>query len=315
MSRITQEMKYRESVVKFALKWGVAKTSRKFNRHRSYIYFWKKRYDGTITSLAGKSKRPKSHPQEHTLAEIKLIRDMRAKNKTLGLIEFWLKLGERGYTRTVAGLYRMMQKLGLMVKITLQSKYTPKPYQQMTFPGERVQIDVKVVPRQCLLGQTATGEKYYQYTAIDEYSRIRYVAGFDGQNTYSSTLFLKQAATYFKKHHHFTIQCVQTDNGTEFTNRFVSGQTHLPTLFDTACAALNIHHKLIKPYTPRHNGKVERSHKEDQKRFYTQSVFFDFADFKQQLKHHLWKSNNMPMRPLGYKSPVAFLRLNSVRYV
>ncbi len=132
MSRITQEMKYRESIVKFALRFGVGKASRKYNRHRSYIYFWKARYDGTILSLAGLSKKPKSHPNEHTVEEIKLIRDMRAKNQDLGLIEFWLKLLDRGYRRTVTGLYRVMQKLGMIVKIIIKPKYIPKPYESMT---------------------------------------------------------------------------------------------------------------------------------------------------------------------------------------
>ncbi len=183
----------------------------------------------------------------------------------------------------------------------------------MTFPGERVQIDVKEVPKGCLV-DAPEGLKLYQYTAIDEYSRVRYVEGFLEQNTYSSAVFLKHVSAYFKKYYHFKIECVQTDNGTEFTNRFISGKTHLPTLFDQTCEKLNIYHKLIKPYTPRHNGKVERSHREDQKRFYRKHTFFNFSDFKRQLKLHLWKSNNIPMRPLGYKSPVVFLR-ESVQYV
>ncbi len=150
---------------------------------------------------------------------------------------------------------------------------------------------------------------------MDEYSRVRYIEGFDEQSTYTSAVFLRHVTAYFKKNHHFTVKCVQTDNGKEFTNRLISGKTNLPTLFDRVCTELNIYHKLIKPYTPRHNGKVERSHREDQKRFYNHHLFFNYSDFKRQLKLHLWKSNNMPMRPLGYKSPVAFLRLQSVQYV
>jgi len=53
-------------------------------------------------------------------------------------------------------------------------KYIPKPYEQMKYPGERVQIDVKFVPAACLVG-AAKGSRYYQYTAIDEFSRYRYL--------------------------------------------------------------------------------------------------------------------------------------------
>ena len=300
--------------MKFALRYGVGKASRKFNRSRSYIYFWRKRYDGTIQSLAGKSKKPRSHPSSHTLSEIKLISDMRAKNKELGLIEFWLKLVERGYQRSAGGLYRVMQRLGMMVKIMLKPKYIPKPYEQMTRLGERVQMDVKVVPSSCLV-DAPDGLRLYQFTAIDEYSRLRYVEGFAEKSTHTAAVFLAHAFAYYKKQYSFAIECVQTDNGTEFTNRLNTGRSHLPTLFDRTCEKLGIYHKLIKPYTPRHNGKVERSHREDQKRFYSRRCFFNLSDFKKQLKLHLWKSNNMPMRPLGYKSPVAFLRLHSVQYV
>ena len=65
------------------------------------------------------------------------------------------------------------------------------------------------------------------------------------------------------------MECVQTDNGFEFTNRFSNSKRDLPTLFEKTAAELGIRHKLIRPYTPRHNGKVERSHREDQKRFYS----------------------------------------------
>ena len=59
------------------------------------------------------------------------------------------------------------------------------------------------------------------------------------------------------------MECVQTDNGFEFTNRFSNSKRDFPTLFETIASQLGIRHKLIRPYTPRHNGKVERSHRED----------------------------------------------------
>ncbi|HJA68799.1 MAG TPA: integrase core domain-containing protein, partial [Firmicutes bacterium] len=64
-----------------------------------------------------------------------------------------------------------------------------------------------------------------------------------------------------------------------------------------------IRHKLIRPYTPRHNGKVERSHREDQKRFYGSRRFYSLADFGAQLAAHQNRSNNSPMRPLAWLSP------------
>ena len=71
-----------------------------------------------------------------------------------------------------------------------------------------------------------------------------------------------------------TVECVQTDNGFEFTNRFSNSKRDLPTRFELTAQRLGIRHKLIRPYTPRHNGKVERSHREDQRCFYaSQDVY------------------------------------------
>ena len=104
-----------------------------------------------------------------------------------------------------------------------------------------------------------------------------------------------------------TVECVQTDNGFEFTNRFSNSKRDIPTLFESTAAELGIRHKLIRPYTPRHNGKVERSHREDQKRFYATHRFWSLADFGGQLAAHQSRSNSRPMRPLDWFSPRDFL--------
>ena len=80
MNSITQDARYRYSIMQYAEKYGVARASRKYNKSRSYIYFWKKRYDGSMESLLCQSRRPHSHPREHTQQELKLIRDMRRRN-------------------------------------------------------------------------------------------------------------------------------------------------------------------------------------------------------------------------------------------
>lgn len=106
----------------------MSRASWKYNRSRSYFYFWKSRWGGSMESLACQSQRPHSHPNQHTEAELKLIRDMRHPES----------------------LWRVMRKLGMITPKEKKKAYTPKPYQQMTYPGQRVQVDVKVVPRCCI---------------------------------------------------------------------------------------------------------------------------------------------------------------------
>jgi len=238
---------------------------------------------------------------------------MRGHNPKLGLMEFWFKLRDRGYQRHYVSLYRVMRRQGLFSAEKKEHKrYTPKPYEKMNRPGERLQVDVKIVPRDCIVGQN--GRKYYQYTAIDEFSRLRYLGAFEEANTYSSFIFIQNAIRWYAKQG-IQVECVQTDNGFEFTKRL--GRTKDDenlTLFEQFLQLRNIRHKFIKPYTPRHNGKVERSHREDNKRFYSSTKFFSLKDFAIQLRRHNQRSNNIPMRPLSFSSPIQFLK-NNVQYV
>ena len=304
---ITQDMAYRQSLMKYAEKHGVKKASRKYNKSRSYIYFWTARWDGTAESLACQSRRPHSHPNQHTEAELKLIRDMRRRNPRLGMVELWDRLRQRGYTRRPESLFRVMRKLGMFPQPEKKPVCKPKPYEQMTYPGQRVQVDVKVVPRRCIADPEL---RLYQYTAIDEFTRLRFLAAYPEQSTYSSADFLKKLVKWYARRG-VRVECVQTDNGFEFTNRFSNSKRELLTLFETTAAHLGIRHKLIRPYTPRHNGKVERSHREDQKRFYSCRSFYSLDDFAKQLAVHNRRSNNFPMRPLNYSSPSLF----TVQYV
>jgi transposase InsO family protein len=235
------------------------------------------------------------------MQEIKLIRDMRRKNMHYGLIFFWFKLRERGYTRTPTGLYRVLLREGLMPsKPPNPKKYKPKPYEQMQYPGQRVQVDVKFVPSKC----SPEGERYYQYTAIDEYSRMRVLGAYNELSTFSSAQFVDELVKRFP----FKIECIQTDNGAEFTNRFTTHRDKM-THFEKRLISYDIKHKLIRPFTPRHNGKVERSHRKDNEYFYALKTFYNFDDFKQQLRRHNNWYNNFPLCPIGYTSPNNFLNI------
>ena len=73
-NNITDRLKYKESIVKFSRKYGVAKAAYKIGECKRIIYRWRNRYDGTLESLKDKSRRPHSHPNQRTEEEIKLIK-------------------------------------------------------------------------------------------------------------------------------------------------------------------------------------------------------------------------------------------------
>lgn len=308
MASITQDLRYKQAVISCSLRHGVSYAARLYKTTRQWVYYWKRRYDGTLNSLRELSRKPHSHPNQHTEQEIKLIQDMRRRNHDDGLVVFWVKLMLKGYKRSIPTLFRVMRKLGYYNKTKPKKKpYKAKPYQQMTYPGERIQIDVKYVPK-CCVHDKDPNARYYQFTAIDEYSRQRYLEGFADNSSHSAAVFLLHTLEYFK----YPIKCVQTDNGFEFTKTYIrdkpqNGKRTL-TLFQKALRELGIEHKQIRPFTPRHNGKVERSHRKDGERFYGKHSFYSLEDFNKQLKVYNREYNNFPMRPLNWKSPNQYLK-------
>jgi len=200
-----------------------------------------------------------------------------------------------GYSRSLPALYRLLRREGIIAAPRKKRRRKSKLYEPILMPGERFQMDVKHVPKECLVGALA-GKKLYQYTAIDECTRWRHIAVFDELSTHNSVEFLYQVLERFP----FEISYIQTDNGAEFTSRY-TGSKH-PSPFEAELADFGIRHKLIAPATPRHNGKVERSHRSDQERFYDGRTFFSLKYIKEQMGRYRYISNRQPLSCHGWKS-------------
>ena len=132
MASITQDMRYRLSLIRYAEKYGVSKAAVKYKTNRQYIYRWKRRYDGSWDSLRDRSRRPHHHPNQHTSDEWKLISDMRRRNPDAGLVIFWVKLRQRGYSRSITGLYRFLRKQGIMAVHPLTPNISLNPMRRWT---------------------------------------------------------------------------------------------------------------------------------------------------------------------------------------
>ena len=263
---------------------------RRYKISRSTIWRWKCRYDGTQESLEPKfSRKHIHHPNEQTPEEKKHINDLMRRNPNIGLNELYGKLcRDYNYSRNPVTLYRYLRKSQL--KTTgKRTPYKPKPYITPIELGEKWQLDVKYVPRECYSGNEVN-ERFYQYTVIDEASRKRYIRAYKEQSQDSTIDFIMRAFKFFN----YKPKIIQTDNGQEFTflrGRTKDGRIHL---FDRLCAHFGIEHKLIRPRTPRHNGKVERSHRSDNERFYKTLHYYSFEDLQLQMTTYLRRSNEIP---------------------
>ena len=201
-----------------------------------------------------------------------------------------------GYTRSYGGFKRIAAKLrSEKAEKKRKRKRKPKPYQRAEYPGQKVQIDVKYVPSYCV----TNGEKYYQYTAVDECSRWTYREMYDEHSTFSSRSFMENLVRKAP----FPIREVQTDNGTEFTNRLLVKKSDHLTLFEEYLKENGILYHRIQIATPRHNGKVERQHRIDEERFYSNMRMYSLEDGLKQLAVYQQKSNDYMKQCLGMKTP------------
>lgn len=272
---------------------------RRYHISKASLMRWNKVYDGTKESLAPKSHRPHSpHPNAHTEKELTWIRNLYRRNPNISVSELYGKLRQqKAYSRHPGSLYRVFVRLGYRKKVESTKKKSKHNghYDTPEEIGIKWQMDVKYVPTVCYAG--IDGEKFYQYTMIDEASRERFIFAYKEQSSYSTIDFVKRAIIYFG----YAPETIQTDNGGEFTHSAKTKRIHP---FDLMCMQLNIDHKTIRPKTPWHNGKVERSHRNDQERFYNHLKFYSLDDLQRQMKRYLRRSNRIPMSVLGWRSPI-----------
>ena len=167
----------------------------------SSVKRWCKRYDGTWQSLKERSHRPKRHPQQHTAQEEYLIRKaLDASFFRYGWEGAYMTAKATGYTRSYSSFLYAARRMGLCggkAEKKPPRKYDRR-YPELGIPGEKVQIDVKEVPYYCLKGAAKRdGKHLYQWTAIDECTRVRFVYGFEEHTPENTVKFFKMLQKAF----------------------------------------------------------------------------------------------------------------------
>lgn len=298
---ITEEMRYRQKLCEYALNHGVTKAARRYHTNRQFVYRQLKKYDGTVRSLALRSRRPKTNPNAHTEKELDLIKRMHKRNGIYGLAEVYVRCKSKGYSRSFGSMCKQIRNSGLVKPKIKRKSYTRYTGMDGKYPGDKVQIDVKYVPRESIRFPTY-GYRYYQITAIDEYTRKRVLKIVREISTYETAKFLKTLELEMG----FNINVVQVDNGSEFVSD--TDKTNRRTMFQRVASELDIEIKRIRPYSPWQNGKVERSHREDDKIIYDRLVFTSERELKKRIKKHERRYNNTAKYVLSFKSPNEMLK-------
>jgi len=163
-----------------------------------------------------------------------------------------------------SGVSRILKRNGLnrLPRGTRLRKVHTTRYQQQV-PGHQIQVDVKFLT---FHGKYGKPVKRYQYTAIDDATRIRALKVYSRHTQANAIAFIG----YVIKSFPFRIREVRTDNGHEFQAKF---HWHVEDQ--------GIRHAYIKPRSPQLNGKVERSHRTDEEEFYQLLTYKDDVDLEQ----------------------------------
>ena len=275
---------------------NVALTCRYYGISRTLYYTWRRRYEELgVDGLRPRSRRPRTSPNA-TSGEVigKIVHLRKTYHFGPAKISMYLKRYHDLEVST-SGVWRILKRLD-MSRLPASQRYKRhvdrwKRYEKPQ-PGHRVQIDVKFVAP-----LRASRKKHYQFTAIDDCTRIRVLRIYDRLNQTTAIRFID----YVLEKLPFAVEVIQTDNGAEFQSRF-----HYHVL------DAGIGHVYIKPATPRLNGKVERSHRIDAEEFYRmlEGVVIDDTElFNDKLQE--WEdfyNYNRPHGGLGGQTPYERLR-------
>jgi transposase InsO family protein len=255
-------------VLEFAQHLGVTKVCREFNIPRSSYYRCKQKYEKQGRSGLYRERPVPFHQPSRTSPEVvQRILEMRAEHQMGALrIKYYLER-YHGIKVSESTVSRVLKSHGVerLPKTAPRRALHTQRYAK-TVPGHHVQVDVKFLQLKDQAGKTV---KRYQYTAIDDATRIRALQIYPEHTQQRAIQFMDYVVERFP----FRISTIRTDRGHEFQALF-----HWHVEDQGMCDVY------IKPQTPQLNGKVERSHRTDQIEFYQLLTYTDDVDLNAKLK-------------------------------
>jgi transposase InsO family protein len=294
MDRAAKEVERRKRILDHAnATENVAKTCRYFGIARASFYRWREEYskhgvDGLVPKRTG----PRFHPNQTPAAVVEKVLHLRRTYHLGPMRIVWYLARYHDIKISDAGVYRILRRNGigrLPGKVGRRAVHTSR-YEKKV-PGHHIQVDVKFLTFKDKNGAMV---KRFQYTAIDDATRIRALKIYKRHNQANAIDFVD----YVLKKFPFRIQMIRTDRGHEFQAKF---HWHVEDH--------GIRHVYIKPRSPQLNGKVERSHRSDQEEFYQLLNYKDDVDLEKKLTE--WERFYNLSRPHGAhkgKTPYEALR-------
>ena len=216
MNANDREIRRKQRILEHAVESGnVAKTCRYFGIPRSSFYRWHKVYlEHGEEGLRCKKPIAKSHPNQTPDEIVEKILYLRQKYHLGPVRIMWYMARYHQMRVSDATIYRVLKRHGvsrLPGKVGCRKVHTKRYHKQV--PGHHIQMDVKF-----LIFKSKAGKKIkrYQYTAIDDATRVRALKIYDRHTQKNAIDFVDHVVAKFP----FRIQQIRTDRGHEFQAQF-----------------------------------------------------------------------------------------------
>jgi transposase InsO family protein len=197
------------------------KITDRYECSRRSLYYWKEAYDLGLT-LINKKPIAKNYPSKLTEKEQSIIKKSLDAHPDYGIMQHCTECAkDNSFDRSYGVVVKYINLFEMGVTSTHEHK--SKPYHNPVMYGTKWQMDVKEIDKETftgyLLGRYNKDKKYklYQYTIIDMTTNRVFRWGYDKHDAQSTVDFIKRAIAYFG----YLPKVIQTDNGTEFTNKYV----------------------------------------------------------------------------------------------
>jgi transposase InsO family protein len=285
-TRYRLRVKQRLAVVEYVRQYGIKPASRQFGLARPTVRQWWRNWQragvqGLVPQYPARRRRRIGEDVVALITQARIEHEFGASRTRI-----WLARVHQVRVATET-IQRVFRDIGVPHLVKTRRR---RPKQLKLFekerPGDSVQVDVKVVAR----GRS----KWFQYTAIDDCTRVRVLRLYRRQNHRSSLAFLRELTAALP----FQIRKIQVDNGTEF-----------PLAFALTCQELGVRVRYIRPRRPQQNGKVERSHRIDDEEFWNRyagrdfdAAMSDLAAWEYRYNHHRFSmalNGRTPMEKLA----------------
>ncbi len=270
------------AVIHWAKTWSnVSKACRTFSVSRAAFYRWKKIYD-SVGEAGLRQRKPiaKDHPRRIPEATVEKVLELRSKYFLGPQRIVWYLDRYHGIHISFSSVYRILVRNGLKRlpnKVGRRALHTRRYAKEV--PGHHIQMDVKFLN---LTTEQGSRIRRYQYTAIDDATRIRALKIYPRHSQENAIRFVDYVIQKFP----FRIHTIRTDRGHEWQAKF---HWHVEDQ--------GILHAYIKPRSPQLNGKVERSHRTDHEEFYQLLHYKDDVDLNSKLAS--WEEFYNLHRPHG----------------